>query len=96
MKSLSASSVQIAVAGLVLAASLVMPRAGAATLLVPLGRADGLGAGLAERTGDIALVAAGRLPGSIVIRSSDGAETWRWIRHGILPLAVPLPACGER
>jgi hypothetical protein len=85
----------IAIGMLVLLVCLCSPRPGSAVLLVSLwpghhgpGVDDGMPTGMA-------LLGRGRFLGALVVRPQGDVPVWALLRHGILPLAVPVTLCGQ-
>jgi hypothetical protein len=87
-----AARAQCCLAAIVLCGCVLLPRPGGAVLLVPLFTAsnDGL------EPAHIAVLRAGWLPGSLLVRVEGEVPVLAWLRHGILPLGAPAVLCSSR
>lgn len=82
-------------AGLVLLACLLTPRAGADVLLIPLAPASDARSLADLRELRLALAGRGRIAGSWLVRATPGAvPVWPLLRRGLVPIAVPSMLCG--
>ena len=86
-----AAHVQLGLVVAVLLGSLLIPRPGSAVLLVPLFK------GSIERfeAGRIAVLHAGWIRGSVLVRVEGRVPVMELLRSGVLPLAAPGFSCGS-
>ena len=85
-----AAHVQFGLVAAALLGSVLMPRPGGAVLLIPLlkgsvGRVD---------AGPVAVLHAGWLRGSMLVRVKGPVPVWGLLRRGVLPLGTPGFSCG--
>ena len=86
---------QAALIAAVLLFALFAPRPGGAVLLI---RFAGHGAALHGAIGrdsawPLAVLRAGAIPGSLLVRADGPVPVLALLRHGVLPLAAPMAAC---
>ncbi|HZU65170.1 MAG TPA: hypothetical protein VFF98_15895 [Novosphingobium sp.] len=87
---------QVVVSVLVLGLCLFAPRAGAGLLLLPCWPTVAApGAPFLARHG-LALIGAGRLPGSLVVHAAGPVPVGALLARGLVPLALPAALCGGR
>jgi hypothetical protein len=84
-----AAALQLYVVALILLGCLLMPRAGGAVLLVPVfaPTAGAVGAG------SIAVLRAGWIPGSLLVKIDGEVPVMALLQRGILPLGAPGRLC---
>lgn len=83
---------QLGIACLVLAACAFWPRTGAAALLVPVSGDNRAAANWAHQHG-LLLMGAGRMSGSLVVKTGQQIPFWAALRSGHLLLAAPALSC---
>ncbi|WP_353230896.1 hypothetical protein [Novosphingobium sp.] len=91
----AAAAWQVALVIAVLVVALFAPRPGGAVLLI---RIAGHGAALRDAIGrdiapPLAVLRAGAIPGSLLVRADGPVPVLVLLRHGVLPLAAPFAAC---
>ena len=84
-----AAVLQLWLLATVLVGCLLMPRPGGAVLLVPLFAHTVSVTG----AGSVAVLRAGSIPGSVLVRISGDVPVLGWLRRGVLPLGAPAVLC---
>ena len=74
---------------------LVLPRSGQGVLLVPVAPRPAIV--LPQDIGwtGLSLLGRGPLPGSLLVRPAGPVPLLALLRHGVVPIAVPLALCGR-